>query len=241
MWQVQELKCDALGRVERFHGPGGAVVRRVASGSGWPLSGWLARVLLRRERAALQALQGLDGVPQWLAPDDLPPGVEAVAVAAPAAAVLWRSWQAGVPLWQTGQLAVDYFERLRELVEAIHARGVCHNDLHKENNLLVGPDGWPAVVDFQLASRHALGSRSFRRRCAEDLRHIAKHAARYAAAGASVPLPPRPLVARWWRWLVKPVYNVLTRRLLGTGGRGEPRRPRLGPWPERTAALGARR
>jgi len=191
-------------------------------------------MLLRREKAALQALRGLAGVPQLVAP-----AVEPERGVSPQA-VLWRSWQAGVPLWQADRLASDFFDRLQELVAAIHARGVCHNDLHKENNILVWPDGWPAVVDFQLASVHAPNSRGFRRRCAEDLRHVAKHAARYAAAGASVPLPPRPFLARWWRRLAKPLYNVLTRRVLGYRGRGEPRRPRRGPWPERTAALRAR-
>jgi hypothetical protein len=67
-------------------------------------------------------------------------------------------------VWQVQELKCDalFYDRLQGLVAAILVRGVCHNDLYKENNILVGPDGWPAVVDFQLASVHAPTSCGFR-------------------------------------------------------------------------------
>lgn len=232
-WRVELLKRDTLGRVERLtDASGGCWVRRAAVGSRWPGSAWLARLLLRRERRALQHLAGLARVPQLHPEPPTVPGERSDAV-------LLRSWQPGVPLWQVEVLPADFFAHLGELVQAMHDRGVCHNDLHKENNILVGPGGWPALVDFQLASCHGSRGRGFRRRCAEDLRHVAKHAARYAARGAGrVVMPPRGPLAHAWRWSGKLLYNVVVRWLCRARGRGEPRRPKAGPWPRVGPPLG---
>ena len=126
---------------------------------------------------------------------------------------------------------------------ALHRRGVCHNDLHKEPNILVGESGYPALVDFQLASCHSHRARSFRMRAEEDLRHVAKHRARYflhcgSPDGEARPeVPASSATARWWRRLAKPVYNKITRGVLKVRD-AEGRRPREGPWPEWGAPLG---
>jgi RIO-like serine/threonine protein kinase len=130
---------------------------------------------------------------------------------------------------------------LRALVQACHAVGVCHNDLHKEPNVLVAPDGFPWLVDFQLASVHKLGSSGHARRAAEDLRHVAKHERRYLnqGSGGRDRGKDRGLVARLWMATGKRAYNFLTRRVLKTTD-SEGRRPRGGPWPKWTAPTGAR-
>jgi len=231
---VQVLKRDALGRVERIDGPLGPRVRRVACGGRLPLSRLVARALLRRERRALASLAGLAGV---AALEETRPEPES----------LLRSWIEGVPLCQADVLPRDFFERLEELVRAMHARGVCHNDLHKEANVLVGADGRPALVDFQLASVHERGGRTFAVRAREDLRHVWKHRSLYhRALGVPDPLggvsPPRSLVAELWRRLGKPLYRTLVRR--GALGReltsGEPRRDRDGAWPSWSACATTR-
>src|SRR5262249_43375706 len=154
---------------------------------------WLARLLLRRERRALRALGGLPGVPQLVtagafaaASAHLPPG-----------SVLLRSFLPGEPLWAAAALPADFFELLAALVSRLHERSVCHNDLHKENNILVGPDGRPAVVDFQLASVHRRRGARFCRRAREDLRHVEKHRRRYESEGrlAAAALPERSWLA----------------------------------------------
>jgi hypothetical protein len=114
---------------------------------------------------------------------------------------------------------------------------VCHNDLHKENNVLVGPDGRPALVDFQLASVHPRRGRLFRACCAGDLRYVEKHRRRYAMAGKDDRSGRRSGPARAFRRLGKRLYNLVTRRLFRSS-RGEPRRPRGGPWPRRTPPVG---
>jgi serine/threonine protein kinase len=49
------------------------------------------------------------------------------------------------------RLPVQFFESLRELVEQIHRRGLCHCDLKRAANVLVGEDGSPYLVDWSAA------------------------------------------------------------------------------------------
>lgn len=243
------LKEDAFGRVERVDDELGRAlaVRRVACGGRVPGSRWIARVLMERERRALRALIGMRGVPALL--DD--PTTRAIASLPSvdgrvprAKDVLVRGWIEGAPLSAADALPEDYFDELDRLVAELHARGVCHNDLHKEQNVIVGSDGMPRLVDFQLASVHATRDRTFATRAREDLRHVEKHRRRYTrwgrgpsgahepTRGAGAELRRSPL-ARAWRRVGKPIYVFVTRAVLGTKD-GEARRPSSGPWPRWT-------
>jgi serine/threonine protein kinase len=231
---IETLKHDVFGRVELVRGPEGLLVRRVARAGLLDPRAILARALLARERRALQALRGMPGVPQLSVADR---GL---------AHELLRTHLAGAPLHRATQLPLDYFEHLDVLVQALHARGVCHNDLHKEPNILVGEDGRPALVDFQLSSVHTRQDRSFRVRVSEDLRHAEKHRARYVSlggapqevrtAGAGVGRQ-RSALAKWWRRLGKPVWDFVRGSLLRTREK-EGGRPSHGPWPAWTPPLG---
>ena len=255
-------KRDALGRVEQLAAGERVVARRVACGGSIPASAWLARVLLRRERRALQRLAGLSGVPTLVEDRALScwPSPPECGGAPRAAEVSLRSWCSGEPLHRATSLPADFFDRLDELVGELHARGVCHNDLHKEQNVMVAADGYPALIDFQLASLHRLGSYLHRVRSRDDLRHIEKHRRRYTRDGrgprelelggdlldASGPAQAgrghairRSPVAFVWRRLGKPLYVFVTRVLLRTRD-GEERRPSSGPWPSWTAPVGSR-
>lgn len=249
---IELLKRDSLGWVELIGGDQGPLIRRVAAGGRIPGSGLVARLLLRREKRALEALAGAASkglaVPEIV--DDRQvaglPGPEGQAVAA--GEVLLRSFQRGQPLHRATSLPQDFFDLVDALVMAMHAAGVCHNDLHKEQNLVVGDDGRPALIDFQLASIHKRRGRGYRVRCAEDLRHVQKHRRRYTRDGrgpaeagvrhgAGLGHQRGPL-ALAWRRLGKPLYNGLTRNLLRTKD-GEERRPSTGPWPRWVDPVGA--
>ena len=251
---MRELKRDALGRVEWMDGPDGPCVRRVACGGRVPGSRLVARVLLARERRALARLATACEDEPRLAGSlpvllDRPDYVRAASLdgrAPRSGDVLLRSWIEGVPLWAAERLPQDFFERLEDLVHDVHAAGVCHNDLHKEPNLLVAPDGYPVLIDFQLASCHGTFDRTWRTRSAEDHRHVLKHRRRYrlATRDPDDPLPPalpkrRSLFARVWMKTGKKLYNLVTRRLFAYQD-GEPRRPSSGPWPVWTDPVGAR-
>ena len=244
------LKQDQLGRVELLRGTAGPIVRRVASGSGVLGSRAVARILLARERAALERLAGLAGVARVVEP-----GASAVNEAYARARsldgsvpdprdVLLRTWIEGMALSAASALPRDFFERLAELVCSMHARGVRHNDLHKEANVLVGADGYPALVDFQLASCHARDGLTARSRAREDLRHVAKHRFVYCRmlgsdGGPAVELGRRSWIAAGWMTCVKPVYRRFTgpRRARADG---EPRRSLDGPRPRWTEPVGPR-
>lgn len=251
----RELKRDALGRVELLARGSDRWIRRVACGGALPGSALVARALLRREARALEALEGLAGVPRRTAAAGLAAVPTTDGRRPDPRAVLVREHVAGAALHEAEELPADFFERLRELVQALHARGVCHNDLHKEQNVLVRADGRPALIDFQLASVHPRRGRTFESRVHDDLRHVEKHWRRYtrdgrglegtaAAPGAPTATAAGPAVRRrrtwisWlWRRTAKPLYNAVTRGLLRTRD-GEPRRESSGPWPRWVAPVG---
>lgn len=256
------LKRDALGRVELLEGAAGKVVRRVACGGRVLGSRLVARGLLRRERRALEALAALEES----AAGELPVPRLVRGDGGPDRGELLRSWIPGLALHRATELPVDFFDLLDELVCAMHGCGVCHNDLHKEQNILVGEDGRPCLVDFQLASVHR---RVPPGRAREDLRHVQKHRRRYTRGGRgpaglaeldgtgegtrvqSHGLTSRGLTsrglghglerglsARLWRRFVKPIYRRVTNAL---GRRDwEERRPSSGPWPNWTGPVGRR-
>jgi RIO-like serine/threonine protein kinase len=51
----------------------------------------------------------------------------------------------------TGMLPGSFFDDLTVLVEAFHRRGICHCDLKRAANILVGMDGKPTVIDWSAA------------------------------------------------------------------------------------------
>lgn len=248
------LKEDAFGRVELLGMGAERAVRRVACGGRIPGSRAVAALLVARERRALAALAGTDGVPELLTEPAWSEAESLDGVRPRPEQALVRTFLPGMPLHRCRELPLDFFERLAELVGRLHARGVAHNDLHKEQNVVVGDDGWPHLIDFQLASLHALGSRALRVRSSDDLRHVAKHRRRYLRhtlvlderfapppeLRASPPRAPRrSFTALAWRRTAKPLYNLLTRDLLRRRD-GEERRETSGPWPTWTPARGPR-
>lgn len=201
------LKADLFGRIFVTDLSGEArVVRDTTSARWW--TRFLARRLAAREAKALRALAGVAQVAQLRGWDGR---------------VLQRSWIPGAPLNAVGAQDPRFFDELRRLVAALHRRGVVHNDLAKQPNVLVRTDGKPALVDFQLAAVHRRRGRWFRTCGREDLRHVAKHKRRYFAdlltPRERALLARKSLPARVWMRTGKPVYLFVTRRLLGWSDR----------------------
>jgi RIO-like serine/threonine protein kinase len=202
------LKQDLFGSVFRDDRASGPVVIRDLSGARWWLRP-LARHLAGREARALKRLEALAGeVPRLLSWDGLR---------------LERTWLEGRPMQVAQPADPAFFARSLHLLRRIHAAGVVHNDLAKEPNWLVGPQGEPRIVDFQLAWAPARRGRLFRLLGREDLRHALKHRRYYAAS--TLTRRQRRILAtpawtsRTWRATVKPVYLWVTRRVLGWADR----------------------
>jgi hypothetical protein len=200
------LKRDVFSTVERgrFRADSGevdAVLRRLDQVPPWSYP--LARHLFARERRALTLARDLDVGPK----------------------LLWAGRQAlvrgfidGVALHLAkphGDLA--YFRSAKLALRKLHRAGICHNDLAKEQNWLVGRDGRAYVTDFQLAACFKTRSRLFRIAAYEDLRHLLKHKRSYAPQALTAMerriLARKSVVASVWLKTGKKVYQAITRGL----------------------------
>ena len=103
---------------------------------GVPLA-WLGRLAAAYEAAMLRCVEGLSGVPKLRGK--------------PSETVVARDFIKGRPLHRDMRVDDEFFPRLLELLGNIHARGVAYVDLEKAENILVGDDGRPYLIDFQVA------------------------------------------------------------------------------------------
>ena len=104
---------------------------------------WLGRLLASREHRFMERLAGIEGIPVSLGP---------VCVAGrPLANAVCHEYITGHPLAEHERVADDFFPRLAALLAEVHRRGVAHVDLHKRENILVGDDGGPHLIDFQIS------------------------------------------------------------------------------------------
>jgi len=197
----QVLKSDVFGRIRRA---GNVVVRETEYARPW--ARMLARHLMRREYRALSRLAlvpGLKGIPR---------------VALLETTRLTREWIEGEPMQIARPRTLAYFREASRLLRQLHAANVIHNDLAKETNWLVTPDGRPALVDFQLAmtlDRRGPLARSLGH---DDLRHLLKHKRTYLPEALTARerriLEKHSLVSRIWMATGKKVYLFVTRRIL---------------------------
>lgn len=211
---MQHIKHDHFGSISRVHEAGGDRIRR-DTGNASPGLRLLARLAAAREARALGALRGLAGVPALLSWDGRR---------------LDRGWIEGAPMQDARPRDPAYFRAARRLVHAMHARGVAHNDLAKEANWLVTPQGQPAVVDFQIARVGAPRAPLMRLLMREDLRHLLKHKRSYCPERLTPVerrlLARRSWIARAWQATGKRVYILVARRILNwedNEGRGRRR------------------
>jgi len=102
---------------------------------------WVGRRLARREAKFLRRLSTSGFVPQVLGP--------VYVDGSRARHALARTYIEGSPLGRDVPLRDDFFARLRTAVLEIHRRGMAYVDLHKRENILVGRDGLPYLIDYQ--------------------------------------------------------------------------------------------
>jgi serine/threonine protein kinase len=106
----------------------------------WVFRNLIGRFLIWREKKAYQRLKGLKGV------------AALYGVVGGLALVLEEIQGRSIEgLEKTERLPVPFFEDLRDLVESFHRRGLCHCDLKRAANVLVGGDGKPYIIDWSAA------------------------------------------------------------------------------------------
>lgn len=94
--------------------------------------------MVRRELLALKRLQGIPGI----AADPFRLGPFALAYRYIAGSTLKESRR-------TGEVTPEFFRRLEDIVLSMHARNLVHLDIRYMRNILITPDGDPAILDFQ--------------------------------------------------------------------------------------------
>jgi len=156
---------------------------------------WVGKYLVAREAAAHRWLAGLDGIP------------EAVATGSPY--VFGHEYVEGSPAPEVPErLTASFFEHLYKLIAAIHERGVAHGDLKRLENIIVRPDGMPAVVDLSAAimpGSNPMAALLLGYIQDDDLRAVAKlkqrHAPHLLCQWECELLARRPFAERAWRWI----------------------------------------
>ena len=200
------LKRDVFSTVERGRfrtdrGEVDAVLRRLDEVPWWSFV--LARHLFAREKHALALAKGLN-----VGPELMWSGRRA----------LVRGFVDGVALHLAKPHGdVAYFRSAKQALRRLRRAGICHNDLAKEQNWLVGRDGHAYVTDFQLAACFKGRGRLYRILAYEDLRHLLKHKRSYAPEALTPRerkiLAKKSFAASLWLVTGKKVYRAITRGL----------------------------
>ena len=88
----------------------------------------------------------------------------------------------GRPLDRKQPVGDDFFPELQSLMADVHRRGIAYVDANKPQNILLGDDGRPYLIDFQisfdlatLGGDHWLSRAILARLQREDVYHVLKH------------------------------------------------------------------
>ena len=124
--------------IHLYRGPAGEFVIKEALGSA--LRRRFSEAQVRREARIYRRLRGVPGVPECFGLLD--------------GRYLVLQYVPGDSL-RRGEHAIDdrerFFTRLLTTLRGMHDAGVAHGDLKRKDNILVGPDQAPFVIDFGIA------------------------------------------------------------------------------------------
>lgn len=133
------FKHDFFAATGLYEGPAGKVVLKVMRQAplfGMPLT-WLGGILMRHEVRMYRLVQAIDGVPQiigrW------------------GATGFTHEFVDGRSLAREDLPDDRFFPRLSAMLDEIHAKNAAYVDLEKRENILLGADGAPYLIDFQIS------------------------------------------------------------------------------------------
>jgi hypothetical protein len=212
--RTEVFKHDSWAATALYEGPAGRVVckfNRTQPVFGLPMR-WLGRWLAAREAAMLARCADLPNVPAPAGPVAAGGAVLANAVA--------HDFIPGHPLAEGERVGDDFFPKLRRLLAELHRRGIAYVDLHKRENVIVGDDGEPYLIDFQISVRLPKSGPAgalLRIMQRGDDYHLAKHVARNRPDQAPAAGVGLPWFIRLHRSFARPL-RALRRRLLVLAG-----------------------
>lgn len=139
---VQTFKHDFFAATGLYRAPDGRLavlkVGRITDAFSLPLR-WIGRWLTARERALYELLDGTPGVPRY--------------VGAVGTNGFLHEYVPGRPLGRDDAVADAFFPQLESLLETLHRQNIAYIDLNKRQNVLLGEDGRPYLIDFQISLR----------------------------------------------------------------------------------------
>lgn len=139
-WLARSVKHDFFAATGFYDDAGGRrvvlKVGRTQEFAGLPLIG-LGKWLCRRELRFYRKLHDLEQVPKLLATFG-PTGIVVEHVD-------------GTPLSSGTRVPDGFFRELQDLLAEVHRRGLAYVDANKMQNILIGKDGRPHLIDFQIS------------------------------------------------------------------------------------------
>lgn len=177
---------------------------------------WLGRTLARHEAKVLHRLSGLGHIPRLAG--------EVVAAGTHCDNAVAHDYIPGHPLGYREYVGEQFFPILDRTLAELHNRNVAYADLNKRENIIVGDDGLPYLIDFQISllwperwnGRMRPLRKLFEWVMASDRYHLQKHYARsrpdLLGVSSREIVAMRPPWIRAWRIVATPIRTL--RRLL---------------------------
>ncbi len=98
---------------------------------------WIGTLLCRREKAHYRRVHEFSGVPRY--------------VGRVGDTGFVHEFVPGHPLGRSESVSDTFFEELAVLLRRLHAAHLAYVDLNKRQNILMGDDGHPYLIDFQIS------------------------------------------------------------------------------------------
>jgi hypothetical protein len=157
---VESVKHDFVAATGFYEDPSGRRVvlkiGRTARVFGLPMR-WMGRWLCGREMRFYQKLQDLPNVPRLIGRVGDTGFV--------------HDYVYGRPLAASREVPSGFFDQCRALLDELHRRGIAYVDTNKPENILLGEDGRPHLIDFQISWDSKFMLKRMQR---EDLYHMLK-------------------------------------------------------------------
>jgi hypothetical protein len=211
--RVAIFKHDFFAATALYDGPCGKVVLKLGRTTrflGVPLA-WIGRLAARHESRLYELLDGVTGIPRFIG--------------------RWRDnglmheYIEGHQLAKGEWVNDQFFDRLTQLLDEVHRRDAAYVDMEKRENILVGDDGRPYLIDFQISwhlppnrgGRTSVAKFVLRVLQASDRYHLLKHRRRQrpdllTPAEFEASYQP-PIYISWHRYLFRPFTKARRKAL----------------------------